>query len=239
VSTACAAGILSMMKHLLVDLENVQPTPGAVAAWMGSDHKAWIFYGPHQKKLLPSFEALGPRVTLVPIFRPGENSLDFHLVLYLGYLAAGNPASEFTVLAKDKGYDPAIAHARLLKLTVKRISALRSRGTATATKILPAIKLTPAKPAGKSPLQAVPAAAARQPRVKKDASKTAIAVYRDVLADLREPNRPGSLAALERHIQSRFGGEPVPDKVASVVGHLQAVDAIKVVNGRLVYLLQA
>ena len=72
--------------HLLVDLENVQPTAAEVAAWMGASGRVWIFYAPQQLKLLRSFGALGDRVTLVPISRPGSNSLDFHLVFYLGQI---------------------------------------------------------------------------------------------------------------------------------------------------------
>ena len=115
-----------MTKHLLVDLENVRPSAAAVADWMGAEGKAWIFYGPHQHKSLPSFRAMGDDVTLIPISRPGANSLDFHLIFYLGYLAAGNPKSEFKVLTKDTGYDPAIEHARILEFDVKRIDALSS-----------------------------------------------------------------------------------------------------------------
>ena len=53
--------------YLLIDLENRQPVPKDVAAWMGEVGEAWIFFAEQQK-------------------RPGKNSLDFHLVLYLGYL---------------------------------------------------------------------------------------------------------------------------------------------------------
>ena len=34
--------------HLLVDLENVQPSPQDVEAWLGDVGQAWVFYGPHQ-----------------------------------------------------------------------------------------------------------------------------------------------------------------------------------------------
>ncbi len=293
-----------MAKHLLVDLENVQPAASAVADWMSVEGKAWIFYGPHQHKLLAAFQALGDRVTLIPISRPGANSLDFHLVFYLGYLAAGNPKSEFTVLAKDTGYDPAIAHARLLTFAVKRMAALASvaaksvagsstklkaqmqptlaiNGSAapkkiaakkvpvakraaqakmtsvkasppakTASKAAPPTATTPTMPkavtisrklvtasAGAalvaSPMRAAPVA--KPPVAKRSAVKPTIAIYRDVLAELRTSNRPGSLLALERRIQSRIGPTASPAKVQTVIDHLKTTDAIRLVQGQLVY----
>ncbi|WP_373559403.1 PIN domain-containing protein [Variovorax sp. YR752] len=52
----------------------------------GANGEAWIFYGEHEIGLLAQYMELGDRVSLVDISKPGKNSLDFHLVLYLGYL---------------------------------------------------------------------------------------------------------------------------------------------------------
>lgn len=298
-----------MANHLLVDLENIQPTASAVADWMGAEGKAWIFYGPHQHKLLASFRALGERVTLIPISRPGANSLDFHLVFYLGYLAAGNPESEFTVLSKDRGYDPAISHARVLTFAVKRRTALPSVVTRSVTnstakasssaqpnlvpkspvavksseakklpakakqgaakKVTPVGVATAAKKEGKSapsaetlPTRAtfgaetsrgpkVPPPAllspiasssvrpshAKTPVAMRSTTRPAIAVYRDVLADLRGSNRPRSLEALQRHIETRLGTSATPDKVQAVIDHLKTADIVQVVAGQLSYLV--
>lgn len=111
-------------RYLLVDLESVQPAPAEVEHWMSDEGSAWVFHGPHQLKMLSKYTALGPRVTVVPISRPGKNSLDFHLVFYLGYLTSRHPESKFAVLSKDKGYDPAIAHARTLAFELTRIEGL-------------------------------------------------------------------------------------------------------------------
>jgi hypothetical protein len=45
--------------YLLIDLENRQPDPELVAAWMGRDGEAWIFYGEQQISLLPNYWQLG------------------------------------------------------------------------------------------------------------------------------------------------------------------------------------
>jgi hypothetical protein len=53
--------------HLLVDLENVQPSPKEVEAWLGDAGEAWVFCGPNQLKRKAGFEVDSPRSTLIPI----------------------------------------------------------------------------------------------------------------------------------------------------------------------------
>lgn len=154
-----------MTTHLLVDLENVQPPASSVHDWLGETGKGWIFHGPHQHKRLAEYEALGERVTLVPIARTGSNALDFHLVFYLGYLLAREPSSECVVVTGDKGYDPAIEHARLLSFEVRRIPALGTTSCAMAE--------TAAKTQGA--MAATRQSAAKKPAAKKSATKKSAA----------------------------------------------------------------
>lgn len=113
---------------LLIDLQNRQPAARHVAAWMGSDGEAWIFYGDDEiGALWDTYLALGPQVSIVPITRPGNNSLDFHLVLHLGYLIAKRPSgTRFVIVAADSDYDAAIDHARLDGVDVVRIADLKA-----------------------------------------------------------------------------------------------------------------
>lgn len=93
--------------YLLIDLQNRHPPPEDVASWMGSNGEAWIFYGEHEIGLLAPYMELGDRVSLVDISRPGKNSLDFHLVLYLDYLVGRHePGARFAIVAADGDYDP-------------------------------------------------------------------------------------------------------------------------------------
>jgi hypothetical protein len=250
---------------LLVDLENVQPSPGDVEAWLGGEGRAWVFYGPHQLKRKADFELNSPRSTLIPISRSGSNSLDFHLVFYLGYLAAKHPQGRFVVLAKDTGYDPPIAHARTLAFSIQRMKALpvtptgRAMTGGAATTTLPSKPLTPAqiKLGKQSKPEAVPkkkaassAQAARRlapaaavkaspppaPAAKKRSSeKPLIAMYRDLLKDLGAANRPKSLSALKHHIQTKFGPAPVPHKVQGMIDRLLTSDVIHMANNKLGY----
>ena len=166
---------------LLVDLESVQPTPAEVENWLGDEGSAWVFHGRHQLKMLPKYTALGSRVTVVPISRPGKNSLDFHLVFYLGYLTARNPDGRFAVLSKDTGYDPAIMHARTLAFDLVRIEGLSAEAGRPAKTLekaalrrppAPKPGVTPKKP--KATQKAVPAKTTPPP-AKKVATKKAAA----------------------------------------------------------------
>lgn len=250
---------------MLVDLENVQPSPADVEAWLKDDGQAWIFYGPHQLKRKADFELNSPRSTLIPISRSGSNSLDFHLVFYLGYLAAKHPTGRFVVLAKDTGYDPPIAHARTLAFSIQRMKSLPARATKKATQDATAKATTtvPSKPRTPAPIkpstQSKPVAASQEkptsgakparqqaaasngkasppPAAKKRSNeRPLIAMYRDLQKDLRAANRPKSLSALKHHIQTKFGPAPVPHKVQAMIDRLLTSDVIHLAKNKLGY----
>jgi hypothetical protein len=181
-------------RFLLVDLESVQPAPTDVESWMSDKGSAWVFHGSHQLKLLPKYAALGRRVTIIPISRPGRNSLDFHLVFYLGYLAARNPNGQFAVLSKDTGYDPAITHARTLAFDLLRIEELGTEGAEPAK----AGKAATTKPSAPRPSIAPKKAAAAK---KTEATRSTPAGAKKAIAKKTAavieapPFAPASIAA--------------------------------------------
>ncbi len=107
--------------HALVDFENVQPTLDELEKLAPGFTDVWLFHGPHQVHQARQFVEDHARVTRVPRSGAGPNALDFHLSFYLGYVAAKHPLAELVVVANDKGYDPMIAHARLLGFATKRV----------------------------------------------------------------------------------------------------------------------
>lgn len=107
--------------HLLVDYENVQPSLEALAKPAPGFTDVWLFYGPHQAKQAQAFAGSNERVTLVPRSGQGSNALDFHIAFYLGYVAAKHPDAELVVVANDRGYDPMLAHARMLEFRARRV----------------------------------------------------------------------------------------------------------------------
>ncbi|WP_395322591.1 PIN domain-containing protein [Variovorax sp. UC74_104] len=217
--------------YLLIDLQNRHPAPEDVASWMGSNGEAWVFYGEHEIGLLAPYMELGDRVSLVDISRPGKNSLDFHLVLYLGYLVGRHePGARFVIVAADGDYDPAIVHARSKGRRVERVEDL---GPAPAeARSLPA-RQTPSL----SPKIAADRLAAASIRLaaRNKKSKSVDQIYLEILKDFAEAGKPKTLTSLEKRIQWRFGPDPTPEKVAGVMAALVRGGAIKIAEGAVEY----
>ena len=200
--------------YLLIDLQNRKPSPECVASWMGANGEAWIFFGEHEINMLPQYQELGVQVSIVDISRPGKNSLDFHLVLYLGYLVGRREGNaRFLIVAGDGDYDPAVAHARSKGVAVERVDSL----DVVPVAIAPAPKCGP----------------------KGGKQRSAEVVCDGMLKDIRGSSRPRNLAALRTRIQSRIGQQPEPDKVACVIAELETMDVIEVVDGTLNYVQAA
>lgn len=161
--------------HVLLDYENVQPTPEQVRALVPDARQVWVFHGPHQRDVEQRFASFGGDATAVPISKTGKNALDFHLSFYMGYIASKNPGSAMVVIANDKGYEPMLAHARAMGFAVRRVAhgkAAPAAKKAAAKKVV--AKKTPAKKAATKKV-AAKAPAAKQPAAKKVAATKASA----------------------------------------------------------------
>lgn len=191
-------------------------------------------FGEQEIGLLAQYMELGDQVSLVDISRPGKNSLDFHLVLYLGYLVGRHePEARFVIVAADGDYDPAIVHARSKGRQVERVEVL---GPAPVeVKSLPLQQAT----FSQSPTALRPVASNSAvimpsvPMTKK--SKSVDQISSEILKDLVEAGKPKTLDALKKRIQWRFGPEPVPKEVADVMSKLETSGAIKIADGSLQY----
>jgi len=176
---------------------------------------------------------LGERVSLVDISKPGKNSLDFHLVLYLGYLVGRHERdARFVIVAEDGDYDPAIAHARSKGRKIERVADLGS--APWIVQPLPQTTLDPPK----RPLEPRTDESSLPPQSLPNSKKPRVVtfVYGEILKDFRTAGRPKTLDALKRRIQWRFGPVPEPDNVASVIARLETMEVIKVVDGSLNYI---
>lgn len=158
--------------HVLVDLENNQPTLADVRRLVPDLTSAWLFHSPPLASHVASYAVLGEQHTPVPLSRPGKNSLDFHLAFYVGYIAAKYPHARQVVLAIDRGYEPMVEHANTLGVDV-RIVPFKSGAVikrVAAKKV--AAKTTAAKKAGaktKSPKKSV---ASKRPAPQKTAGNS-------------------------------------------------------------------
>lgn len=170
--------------HVLVDLENNQPTLDDVRRMVPDVTDVWLFHSAAQKKHLASYAPLGDRRTPVPITRKGSNALDFHLTFYLGYLAAKNPGAKLVVLAIDKGYSPMVEHARsLLNFEVAQL-AFRSRGKESA----------PAAQKQAKPPVAKKAAVAKKTAAKKVAGTSAATKVAATTTEVTAPKAKKAVA---------------------------------------------
>ncbi len=143
--------------HVLVDWENVQPKDTDIRSLEPDVTNVWIFHGPNQKRVDKDQKSFGTALTLVPISRPGKNSLDFHLSYYVGYISSRNPNARFVVISNDKGYEPMLEHAKFLGFAASQVGFGKPRPTAkkAPAKNSPAMKPVPTKKSAKSTMKSV------------------------------------------------------------------------------------
>lgn len=225
--------------NALVDFENVQPTLDELAKLAPDFTEIWLFHGPHQAKQAQQLEAAEARVTLVPRSGRGPNALDFHLSFHLGFMAAKHPDSQLVVVANDKGYDPMIAHARMLGFAVKRVGHKAKLSAAVRPAVKKAAPASPSAPAKKTiPVKArAPAkkatttTVASQPPAKKTSAKK---VPTKKAASAKAPalkvvGRPKASAPLEPKEFTRIKkglakmGDKAPHKLSSFLRHLKSL----------------
>ena len=103
---------------ILVDWENVQPELLPALNLEGT--RVLVFIGPHQHKLpfavVQAVQKLGERAQYVQVSKQGNDALDMHIAFYMGRLAVELSDVYFHVIAKDRDYDPLIAHLKELKV---------------------------------------------------------------------------------------------------------------------------
>jgi len=132
-----------MMKTqvILVDWENVQPELLPALNLEGT--RVLVFIGPHQNKLpfavVQAVQKLGQRAQYVQVSQQGNDALDMHIAFYMGRLVAELHDVYFHVIAKDRDYDPLIAHLKELKVGAAKWHDLASipilkRASATTLK---------------------------------------------------------------------------------------------------------
>ena len=122
---------------VLIDYENVQPTE--LALLRGGRFKVKLFLGASQAKipvaLAAALHALGPNAEYVLLESGGSNALDFHVAYYIGVLSAQDPAAQFHIISKDKGFDPLIRHLKLRGVVAQRFPSIMS--IPSAKEVLP------------------------------------------------------------------------------------------------------
>lgn len=103
---------------ILVDWENVQPE--LLPSLDLENTRVLVFIGPHQTKLpfsvVEAVQKLGERAEYVKVSKQGADALDMHIAFYLGRISREIDDVYFHVIAKDRDYDPLVAHLKALKI---------------------------------------------------------------------------------------------------------------------------
>jgi len=133
---------------ILVDWENVQPELLPALNLEGT--RVLVFIGPHQNKLpfamVQAVQKLGERAQYVQVSKQGNDALDMHIAFYIGKLAVELPDAYFHVIAKDRDYDPLVAHLKALKIGAAKwpdlasIPVLKRAAASTVKEKIEAIK---------------------------------------------------------------------------------------------------
>jgi NTP pyrophosphatase (non-canonical NTP hydrolase) len=210
---------------VLLDYENVQPTEGELRAMVPDASEAWVFHGPHQRRIEQRFPSFGNDVTAVPISRTGKNALDFHLSFYTGYIASRNQGSTIVVVANDKGYRPMVEHARALGFKVRQQG--HRRPTPGASKKVPtkAASLAAAKrPASAKPADASRSTVPSSAPSTRDSPPVPVELLKKVAINLRKMNdkRPAKAASLRRTLKSFLGVETGDESIEVALDKLIA-----------------
>lgn len=105
------------MKHLFVDMENVQPSANEIKMLEGKDDIEITFFMGKSKhrenlncELLASIALLQHRARFVEMNHAGKNALDFLIAFTLGALLVHDKNCQCIIISGDTGYDPLINH---------------------------------------------------------------------------------------------------------------------------------
>ncbi len=239
--------------YVLIDFENVQPKaldrlqPGAV--------RVKVFLGQHQTRLIlelvQALQPFGADAEYIAIQGNGPDAVDFHIAFYIGRLAAADPGATFTIISKDKGFDPLVRHLIGIGIPCQRLPDIEGTPAASkpaAKKVAKAVQKTVPKVAAKkapakqaqlkqAPVKqaatAAPAAKAAAPSAAKGTStRTA-----EVIARLKKSSKPAKMSTLRSSIKSWFKPALDDKAVDAIVQSLQAGKAIVVVGTRVSYAL--
>ena len=243
--------------YVLIDFENVQPKtldrlqPGAV--------RIKVFLGQHQTRLMlelvQALQPFGADAEYIAIQGSGPDAVDFHIAFYIGRLAAAEPGASFTIVSKDKGFDPLVRHLLGIGIQCQRLPDIEGSAVAAkpaAKKAAKAVqKVVPQVAAKKAPAKQVPAkqAPAKQAATKQanpastakaaapSAAKGTSTRTAEVIARLKKSSKPAKMTTLRSSIKSWFKPTLDDKAVDAIVQSLQSSKAIVVDGTRVSYAL--
>ena len=227
--------------YYLIDFENVQPR--ALDRLRPGEARIKVFLGQHQNRLMlelvQALQPFGADAEYIQITGSGPDAVDFHIAFYIGRLAAAEPAASFTIVSKDRGFDPLVAHLNALGIGCRREAEIPggTGGTikAAATPTKKAVKVARKSVAKKVVAKTVATSATATPTAAKGTTtRTRTA---DVVKRLQKSSKPARLSTLRSSIKSWFKPELDDKAVEAVIDSLQSTGTISVAGARVTYAL--
>ena len=225
-------------QYVLLDFENVQPK--ALDRLRPGTARIKVFLGQHQTKLMVELvqrlQPFGADVEYIQIQGSGPDAVDFHIAYYIGRLAVTEPSASFTIVSKDRGFDPLVRHLAQRGVSCRRLSELPPLAAATPEKVTPPLKSSTPDPS--APALAASAQSARNRTAPKPAVATsARARAANVVAHLRKSTKPAKLTTLRSTIKALFK-PPLDDRsVDAIVQSLKDSKRLSVVGDKVTYSL--
>lgn len=226
------------INYVLIDHENVQPTD--LKLLDRADIRLWVFVGAGQAKLSSELaiqmQAMRERADYVRISGNGPNALDFHIAFHIGQLSGTDPRGFFHIISRDTGFDPLVEHLKARNILACRSAAIAGMPLFKQAAATDMAALPVAKPKPKPKLKAVTVAVEKappslEPSGEAAASGTAATAQRltrmkALLAKTRT-GRPGTLAALKKHVAAHFQNQIGAQDVEAIVAGLKQAGVVK------------
>jgi hypothetical protein len=236
----------------LIDFENVQPK--ALGRLQPGAARIKVFLGQHQSRLMlelvRALQPFGNDAEYIQITGSGPDAVDFHIAFYIGRLASAHPGAGFTIVSKDRGFDPLVRHLETLGIACRRLPEIPESVAPAPVKAKAAKQTAAAKKAAKKfivtvdPPTPAPALAAKAanasatpPKPATSTATTTRARATAVVAWLRKSSRPATLAKLRSSIRARFT-PPLDDKqVDAVIQSLRGSGTVVIAGTKVTYAL--
>jgi len=232
------------LPFVLIDFENVQPK--VLERLRPGSSRVKVFLGQHQSKLMlelvQALQPFGNDAEYIQIQGSGPDAVDFHIAFYIGLLAAAEPAVSFTIVSKDRGFDPLVRHLALRGIDCRRLPELPQPASTepakTAAAVAPVgVTAKVAKPAAEAKPKP-PAATTKAPAKTVASATTTRARAKAVIEHLRKSTKPAKLSTLRSSIKAWFKPALDDKAVDAILQSLKDSKNVTVSGSKVSYALE-
>ena len=148
-------------------------------------------------------------------------------------MSGNDPDGFFHIISRDTGFDPLVEHLKARKIRACRSASIAGmplfrQAVATDAVAVPATKPKP-KPKAKAVTVVVEKAPAPPPQGESAASVTATQrlTRMKTLLSKTKTGRPGTLAALKKHVAAHFQNQIGAEDVGAIIAGLEQAGVVK------------